>query len=79
LANAGLLSLIGLVFFNLPYEWTSLLPFLALFHFWNDFLVDINMQAPTWVGVIAGYVLMWVALWVYRRLAAKRSWSGDQG
>jgi len=79
LANAGFFALIGLVFFNLPYEWTSLLPFLALFHFWNDFLVLMTMQAPTWVGVVAGYVLMWVALWVYRRLTTKRSWSPDQG
>jgi membrane protease YdiL (CAAX protease family) len=68
LANAGFYALIGLVFFSLPYEWTGLLPFLALFHTWNDFLIDINMQAPTWVGVIAGYVLMWVALWAYKRL-----------
>lgn len=69
LLNALLFALLGLVFFHLPYEWTGLLPFLALFHGWNDFLLLVTLEAPTAVGTVAGYVLMWLTLWVYRRLA----------
>jgi|GEM_PF-4844728 len=68
LANSVLFALVGLLFFHLPYEWTGLLPFLALFHGWNDFLVLITLRAPTVVGAVAGYLLMGIALWAYRQL-----------
>jgi hypothetical protein len=69
LSDGLFFSLIGLVFLGLPYEWTGFLPFLALFHGWNDNLLLTTGHAPTWVGLVAGYVLMFVALWAYRRFA----------
>ena len=68
LFNGVLFALLGLAFFHLPYEWGGLLPFVALFHGWNDFLLLLTFQAPTWVGVVAGYSLVFVAAWVYRRM-----------
>ncbi len=49
-------------------DWTGLLPFLALFHGWNDFPLILTLRAPTTVGMIAGYVLLFIAVWGYRRL-----------
>lgn len=77
--NALLFALVGLVFFHLPYEWTGLLPFLALFHGWNDFLLLPTLEAPTAVGAAAGYVLMWVVLWAGGRLSRRHAAAARAG
>ncbi|NLF14064.1 MAG: CPBP family intramembrane metalloprotease [Anaerolineaceae bacterium] len=77
--NALLFALVGLVFFHLPYEWTGLLPFLALFHGWNDFLLLPTLEAPTAVGAAAGYVLMWVVLWAGWRFSRRHAAAARAG
>ncbi|MEJ2736919.1 MAG: type II CAAX endopeptidase family protein, partial [Anaerolineae bacterium] len=72
LSDGLFFSLIGIVLLGLPYEWTGLLPFVALFHGWNDNLLLITGHAPTWIGIVAGYALMFVAVWGYRRFASRR-------
>lgn len=57
LGNAAVLALFGFTFFHFPYEKTRLLPYLALFHGWNDFPVMLSLRHPTFVGFLAGYVL----------------------
>jgi membrane protease YdiL (CAAX protease family) len=64
-------TLIGIVFLGLPYEWTGLLPLVALFHGWDGNLLLITGHTPTWIGIVVGYVLMFVALWAYRRFALR--------
>jgi len=44
------------------------LPFLALFHGWSDFSLIATLCRPTAIGAIAGYLLVPVVLWAYRRL-----------
>ncbi len=77
-AVAGLLlgslafGLLSLLLFNLPYEWTGLLPFFALFHGWSDFPLLLTLQQASALGGVAGYILMFAALWTYRRLSTAR-------
>ena len=52
--------------FNLTYEWTGLLPFLALFHGWSDFPLVLPLRASTTVGGFAGYLLIFVVLGAYK-------------
>jgi membrane protease YdiL (CAAX protease family) len=59
------IAVFSLVLFNLTYEWTGLLPFLALFHGWSDFPLLITLRRPTAVGAVAGYLLVFVVLWLY--------------
>jgi membrane protease YdiL (CAAX protease family) len=61
-------AVLSLVLFNLTYEWTGLLPFLALFHGWSDFPLIATLQRPTAIGAIVGYLLVPIVLWTYRRL-----------
>jgi membrane protease YdiL (CAAX protease family) len=65
---ALVVSVLSLVLFNLTYEWTGLLPFLALFHGWSDFPLIATLRRPTTIGAVAGYLLVPVVLWAYRRL-----------
>jgi len=67
LLNALLVAVLTLVLFNLSYEWTGLLPFLSLFHGWSDFPLIATLRRPTAVGAVAGYLLIFVALWAYKR------------
>ena len=71
LAGAAFFGLLSLLVLNLPYEWTGLLPFVALFHGWNDFPLVATMRRPTVVGAVSGYVLLFVALWAYSRFKAR--------
>ncbi len=68
LLNSLVFGAISLALFNAPYEWTGLLPFFALFHGWSDFPLLANLQRPSAVGAVAGYLLLFLALWVYKRL-----------
>lgn len=71
LPGALFLGLFSLIFLNLPYEWTGLLPFISLFHAWSDFPLLMNFQYPSAIGAIAGYVLLLVVvamkIWQVRR------------
>jgi membrane protease YdiL (CAAX protease family) len=62
LPGALFLGLFSLIFLNLPYEWTGLLPFISLFHAWSDFPLLMNFQYPSAIGAIAGYVLLLVVV-----------------
>jgi membrane protease YdiL (CAAX protease family) len=44
LPGALFLGLFSLIFLNLPYEWTGLLPFISLFHGWSDFPLLMNCR-----------------------------------
>ncbi|MGD8405266.1 MAG: CPBP family intramembrane metalloprotease [Anaerolineales bacterium] len=72
LPGALFLGLFSLIFLNLPYEWTGLLPFISLFHAWSDFPLLMNFQYPSAIGAIAGYVLLLVVValkvWLDRRV-----------
>lgn len=71
LPGAMFLGLFSLIFLNLPYEWSGLLPFIGLFHGWSDFPFLMNFQYPSAIGGIAGYVLLLVMvalkIWLDRR------------
>ncbi len=71
LFNVLVIAILSLLLFNLPYEWTGLLPFIALVHGWNDDLLMINLQAPNVVGLVAGYLLVFVFLWLYAKFWRK--------
>lgn len=64
-------TVISLLFFNLPYEWSGLLPFLALFHGWSDFPILVTMGSPTVVGAVAGYGLVFPLIWLFRKITLK--------
>jgi membrane protease YdiL (CAAX protease family) len=62
------IAVFSLLWFNLTYEWTALLPFLALFHGWSDFPVIATLRRPTAIGAVAGYILVPIVLLVYSKL-----------
>jgi membrane protease YdiL (CAAX protease family) len=71
LPGALFLGLFSLIFLNLPYEWTGLLPLISLFHGWSDFPLLMNFQYPSAIGAVAGYLLLLVVValkvWLDRR------------
>jgi membrane protease YdiL (CAAX protease family) len=79
LAAGVVFSLFSLIVLNLPYEWTGLLPFLGFYHGFNDYPLLLTMRGPTIVGEVARYVLLFVAVIVYRRWKAKRASGGTGG
>ncbi|MHB1416963.1 MAG: CPBP family intramembrane glutamic endopeptidase [Chloroflexota bacterium] len=78
LAQAAVFAVLSFICFNGPYEWTGLLPFLGLFHGWNDFLLTATFEAPTGVGIAFGYLSMLALLvaygwWQRRQIVAQAS------
>ena len=58
LLRALVLSAFSAVCLNLTYELTGLLPFVVLFHGWNDFALLPNLKRPSNIGQIGGLVLI---------------------
>lgn len=77
LPGALFLGLFSLIFLNLAYESTGLLPFLGLFHGWSDFPLLLTMEYPSAIGAVAGYCLFLAAaaamIWYRRRQRVKAS------
>ncbi len=73
LTQAVFFAAVSFLAFNLTYEWTGLLPFLALFHGWSDFPLILPLRAPTAVGGIVGYLLIFVVVGAYKLWLVRRS------
>ncbi len=58
-------TIFSVVFFNIPYDYTGMLPFLALFHGWNDFPFTLSLNYPNIIGVISGYLVYLMIIFFY--------------
>ncbi|MFB6075828.1 MAG: hypothetical protein ABEK17_01670 [Candidatus Aenigmatarchaeota archaeon] len=78
--NLGLVTLINVILvtgftflvFNIPYDYSKLIVFIALFNGWNDMYLTATLNVPNVIGSIAGYVLYFILIFVYVRFLDNR-------
>ncbi|MFB6089042.1 MAG: lysostaphin resistance A-like protein [Candidatus Aenigmatarchaeota archaeon] len=67
LTNVIIVTGFTFLVFNIPYDYSKLIVFIALFHGWNDMYLTATLNVPNVIGSIAGYIPYFILIFVYVR------------